>query len=678
MRITHVALGGCLSAPPVPYGLTEDTGGHIAYVLGAAVAQGERPEVEAVEIVTRRFEEPALGTRYAAATERVSAKVTLRRLSTERTVYLEKDALEAELPALTAAFLDGIAAGPRPDVLHAHFADAAVLCRAASERFGIPWLYTPHSLGAEKRGPGAGPALGRRIAREREAIAKAPAIVVSSRDEGERQVTAYLPEAAGRVHRLNPGRTQPACDDPARARALVAPFLRAPEKPVILAIARPVAKKNLAGLLRAYAASPALQERANLVIVAGVRQGLSGNAPQADAVLAELFDLTDRHDLWGRVALPRMHAPEDVPSLYALAARGGVFVNPAFHEPFGLTVVEAAQAGVPIVATREGGPPDILRELGSGSLVAPEDIPGLSDALLAALSRARSPARLAEARSRAETAFSWEGWAARSLAICAGLGRPHAVPVAPFEVLVSDIDGTLTGSRDGARTFEDYRATAGPALLFVVATGRSVSEARGVLAAWDLPMPDVFITSVGTEIWRHAGGGGLIPDTRYSDDIAQRWRRDAIAARLSGHGFTLQAAYEQRGFKLSYLGSSADAGAMREALCDAGLPARVIHSHARLIDVIPERAGKWAAALHVATDFGLGPQDIICAGDSGNDADMLKLCPRAILPANAHSDLDGLAHAGILRAARPHAAGVVEGLGHFRAGRGDPRLEAAE
>ena len=39
MRILHIALAGCLKAPPVDYGITEDTGGHIAYVLGAAVAQ---------------------------------------------------------------------------------------------------------------------------------------------------------------------------------------------------------------------------------------------------------------------------------------------------------------------------------------------------------------------------------------------------------------------------------------------------------------------------------------------------------------------------------------------------------------------------------------------------------------------------------------------------------------
>ena len=39
MFVMQIALGGCLKAPPIPYGLTDDTGGHIAYVLAASRAE---------------------------------------------------------------------------------------------------------------------------------------------------------------------------------------------------------------------------------------------------------------------------------------------------------------------------------------------------------------------------------------------------------------------------------------------------------------------------------------------------------------------------------------------------------------------------------------------------------------------------------------------------------------
>ena len=39
LHILHLSLTGCLRAPPVRYGVTGDTGGHVAYVLDAAAAQ---------------------------------------------------------------------------------------------------------------------------------------------------------------------------------------------------------------------------------------------------------------------------------------------------------------------------------------------------------------------------------------------------------------------------------------------------------------------------------------------------------------------------------------------------------------------------------------------------------------------------------------------------------------
>jgi sucrose-phosphate synthase len=47
----------------------------------------------------------------------------------------------------------------------------------------------------------------------------------------------------------------------------IARFLRAPGKPVILAMCRPDPKKNVLGLLRAYGQSRVLRELANLVLI---------------------------------------------------------------------------------------------------------------------------------------------------------------------------------------------------------------------------------------------------------------------------------------------------------------------------------------------------------------------------------------------------------------------------
>ena len=677
MRVTHIALGGCLRPPPVAYGLTEDTGGHIAFVLGAAMAQARRPGIRQVDIVTRLFEDPGLGASHALPREAVAPRCDILRLRTANTAYLCKEALEAEIPALAEAFVDlvGRMAGEpagRPDVIHAHFGDAAVLARAAERRFGIPWTFSSHSLAAGKDGAGAS----RRMARERAALRGAGAIVASSRDEAERQLPAYDPLTEGRTHRVGPGVTAQRRADPDRARRLIAPFLRAPDRPVILAIARPIRKKNLLGLVEAFAAAPALRDAANLVILAGLRDGLADTGEEGAGVLRELFDAVDRHDLWGRVALPRRHDSPDVAALYALAAEGGVFVNPARHEPFGLTLIEAAQAGVPVVATSNGGPADIVAGLGYGALVDPGDRAGLAEAIGRILSDPDRPARAAAAARRAHELYDWGHWAARVEDVYAGLSAAPPVEGRPRRLVVCDIDGTLTGDRAAARRFAGWHAGRGPQTGFAVATGRSVTEARRVLADWDLPLPDLLITSVGTEIWRWSGPGALTLCPRFAAEAEAGWDRAAVAEALVPLALAPQAPFEQRRWKLSFLGSPLDARRAELALRAAGLGARVVHSHGRLIDVLPPRAGKAAAVRHAARHVGLPEGACVVAGDSGNDRDMLEGFAHAILPANAEPGLGALPHA--YRSPLSHADGVLDGLARLGLARGAAPLLAAE
>ena len=69
-----------------------------------------------------------------------------------------------------------------------------------------------------------------------------------------------------------------------------------------------------------------------------------------------------------------------------------VLVHTAHGEPFGLVLVEAMQAGVPVIAPDEGGPPEIVREGIDGLLVDPADRDALATAIVAL---ARDPDRRA-------------------------------------------------------------------------------------------------------------------------------------------------------------------------------------------------------------------------------------------------------------------------------------------
>lgn len=160
-------------------------------------------------------------------------------------------------------------------------------------------------------------------------------------------------------------------------------FLTNPHKPMILALSRPDPKKNITTLLKAFGECRPLRELANLTLIMGNRDDIEEMSGGNASVLTTVLKLIDKYDLYGQVAYPKHHKQYDVPDIYRLAAKTkGVFINPALVEPFGLTLIEAAAHGLPMVATKNGGPVDIHRALNNGLLVDPHDQQAIADALL--------------------------------------------------------------------------------------------------------------------------------------------------------------------------------------------------------------------------------------------------------------------------------------------------------
>ena len=160
---------------------------------------------------------------------------------------------------------------------------------------------------------------------------------------------------------------------------------------------------------------------------------------------------------------------------------------------------------------------------------------------------------------------------------------------------------------------------------------------------WGYPPPDVLVTSVGSEIhW--STGVSVERDGEFAGKIAEGWdarQVDALADTLPF--LSPQPGVDQRLFKRSYYVEDQRAAArVTVALENAGCRARVIYSHGRLLDILPASAGKGAALNHVLGVLGLKLTDAIVAGDSGNDRDMLRACPNAIIVANHEAALDDL------------------------------------
>jgi glycosyltransferase involved in cell wall biosynthesis len=109
---------------------------------------------------------------------------------------------------------------------------------------------------------------------------------------------------------------------------------------------------------------------------------------------------------------------DEIPTFYAAL---DVLAAPSRWEGFGLMLVEAMTAGVPIVATAVGAIPEVVGDDGAARLVAPGAIDALSGALIDVLTDTTLAQRLASAGRRRAALFTWDRSAARLAEIYAAV-----------------------------------------------------------------------------------------------------------------------------------------------------------------------------------------------------------------------------------------------------------------
>jgi sucrose-phosphate synthase len=234
-------------------------------------------------------------------------------------------------------------------------------------------------------------------------------------------------------------------------------------------------------------------------------------------------------------------------------------------------------------------------------------------------------------------------------------------------LLVSDIDNTLIGDRDALRALLERMRVSSERLGFGIATGRRIESAVKILKEWAVPMPDVLVTAVGTEIYY---GNRMEPDQGYQDHLDYRWDPQALREVMKAFpGIRMQAASEQLRFKISYFMDPAKAPGVREIssrLRQNGLHANVVFSHGMYLDVLPVRASKGSAIRYLADKWGIPVDSILVAGDSGNDEEMLSGNTLGVVVGNHSEELDILrGRERIYFAGGHYAWGILEGIEHY-------------
>jgi len=697
LYIVLLSIHGLIRWHNLELGRDADTGGQTLYVVELAQALARQKGVGRVDLVTQRVVDDNISSDYAKPIEKLSDNLRIVRIDAGPEAYLAKEELWDHLDF----FADNLVVFFRdndcfPDIIHSHYADAGYVGSHLANLLGIPQVHTGHSLGRVKRRRLLASGLkaheiesrfkmSRRIEAEEQTLAAAERVITSTNQEIAEQYELYDHYQPDQMRVVPPGTDLNQFTPPSGNELSTSLFkeltshLKSPDKPVILALSRPDKRKNITALIEAFGLSSKLQERANLVIIAGNRDDVDYLEEGAQEVFLELFVAIDRYDLYGKVTLPKHHRRDQVPMIYRIvAASGGVFVNPALTEPFGLTLIEAAASGLPIVATEDGGPQDIISNCKNGFLIDPLEPSTIAEALLQLLDDRELWKRFSDEGFRGvKENYSWEAHAKRYLKIVKPIAERseqlHRIPVKPRaglyrdRAVVSDLDQNLIGKDQSLHKLTELLKRNRTRSHFIIATGRRLDSTLKLMKKHKIPEPDVLITSSGSEIY-HAPE--LAADTAWAKHIDYQWSPRKIRSLLADiTGLRRQPNTEQSRFKLSYYidPEVIDVEDIKQLLHREELSFFLQTAFGQFLDILPLRASKGMALRYVAEQLALPLERVFVAGGSGADEDMMRGNTLASVVANRHheelSQLDDIER--IYFSSRPNAGGILEALEYY-------------
>lgn len=359
-----------------------DAGGQNVHVAALAAALARRGHE--VEVSTRR-DDPDL-PRIVESED----GYRVRHVDAGPATRVPKDALLPYMPIFGRQLVQAWA-NEVPDVAHAHFWMSGLAAQRAGRVVGVPVVQTFHALGVVKRRhqgvADTSPAL--RTATELMLTRQVDRVIATCSDEvfelrrmgleGDRVDT--IPCGVDLAHFTDDG---PALGRDGRAR--------------VVTVSRLVPRKGVDDAIRAIALVPG----AELLIAGGPESSRMDTDPEVRRLrdLALELGVADRVRFLGPVSRERM--PALMRSADALLAL-------PWYEPFGITPVEAAACGLPVVAAAVGGLTDTVVHEVTGLLVPARD-PGQAAAALARLLSHDSLRRRLgnEASRRARRKYGWD------------------------------------------------------------------------------------------------------------------------------------------------------------------------------------------------------------------------------------------------------------------------------
>jgi sucrose synthase len=200
--------------------------------------------------------------------------------------------------------------------------------------------------------------------------------------------------------------------------------LENPELPPIFSLARLDKIKNLTSLVKWFGESIELQERSNLIIVAGKIDSSQTADNEEKEQIDLMHSIINEHNLSNKIRwIGKLFRKDQTGEFYrVIADRKGIFVQPALFEGLGLTVLEAMRSGVPVFGTMYGGPQEIIEDGRSGFHIDPVNAKETTIKIINFLNRvAKEPAYWdkisSNAIQRVDREYNWKQYASSLISL---------------------------------------------------------------------------------------------------------------------------------------------------------------------------------------------------------------------------------------------------------------------
>ena len=224
-------------------------------------------------------------------------------------------------------------------------------------------------------------------------------------------------------------------------------------------------------------------------------------------------------------------------------------------------------------------------------------------------------------------------------------------------LLCTDMDRTVIpngNQKEASGARELFKQFCGmPTVTLAYVTGRHLALMSQAVNEYQLPLADYAITDVGTRIY-HQKDCQWHPISAWEKEIDQDWQGieasqiHDLVCKITG--ISLQEFEKQNSHKISFyidlqqLNEASCLKQVKEQLASLNIKTNLIWSidetsHLGLLDILPPKANKLHAIEFLQSYLGYQTEEVVFAGDSGNDLEVLISPVQSVLVANATAEL---------------------------------------